>query len=85
MIIDKFVESKRPKNGDSNLKSILKTISWRMLGTLDTIFIAYFITGKIQLAISIGSIEVVTKMILYYFHERVWNKINLNYDEASNQ
>jgi uncharacterized membrane protein len=86
MVIDKLVKSNRPKskNGDSNLKSILKTISWRILGTLDTILIAFFITGKIQIAISIGSIEVVTKMILYYFHERVWNKINLNYDEGSN-
>ncbi|UTJ06492.1 DUF2061 domain-containing protein [Arcobacter roscoffensis] len=58
-------------------RSIVKTISWRTLGTLDTIIISYFITGSLGMAASIGSIELVTKMILYYFHERAWNKINL--------
>jgi len=58
-------------------RSIVKTISWRTVGTLDTIIISYFITGDLGMAAAIGSIEVVTKMILYYFHERVWNKIKL--------
>jgi len=58
-------------------RSIVKTISWRTVGTLDTIIISYFITGDLGMAAAIGSIEVVTKMILYYFHERVWNKIQL--------
>ena len=58
-------------------RSVVKTISWRTVGTLDTIIIAYFITGDLAMAASIGSIEVVTKMILYYFHERAWNKISL--------
>lgn len=57
-------------------RSVVKTISWRTLGTLDTIIISYFITGNLVMAASIGSIEVVTKMILYYFHERAWNKIS---------
>lgn len=57
-------------------RSVVKTISWRTLGTLDTIIISYFITGSLGMAASIGSIELVTKMILYYFHERAWNKIN---------
>lgn len=57
-------------------RSIVKTISWRTLGTLDTIVISYFITGSLGMAASIGSIELVTKMILYYFHERAWNKIS---------
>jgi len=55
-------------------RSVVKTISWRTLGTLDTIIISYFITGNLVMAASIGSIEVVTKMVLYYFHERAWNK-----------
>ncbi len=58
-------------------RSVVKTISWRTVGTLDTIIISYFITGDLVMAASIGSIEVVTKMILYYFHERAWNKISL--------
>lgn len=63
-------------------RSVVKTISWRTLGTLDTIIISYFITGNLVMAASIGSIEVVTKMILYYFHERAWNKIPLGKTEA---
>ncbi|MFA7091705.1 MAG: DUF2061 domain-containing protein [Arcobacteraceae bacterium] len=62
---------------DKPFRSVAKTISWRTLGTLDTIIISYFITGNLVMAASIGSIEVVTKMILYYFHERAWNKINI--------
>jgi len=58
-------------------RSIAKTISWRTIGTIDTIVISYFITGNLVMAASIGSIEVVTKMILYYFHERGWNKVQL--------
>ncbi len=58
-------------------RSVVKTISWRTIGTIDTMIISYFITGDLIMAASIGSIEVVTKMILYYFHERAWNKIPL--------
>ncbi|WP_309496494.1 DUF2061 domain-containing protein [Sulfurovum sp.] len=58
-------------------RSIVKTISWRTIGTLDTVVISYFITGNLKMAASIGSIELFTKMILYYFHERGWNKISL--------
>ena len=58
-------------------RSAIKTISWRTVGTLDTIIISYFITCNLFMAASIGSIEVITKMVLYYIHERVWNKIPL--------
>ncbi len=58
-------------------RSVVKTVSWRVLGTIDTMVISYLVTGSLIMAASIGSIEVVTKMILYYFHERAWNKINI--------
>lgn len=61
---------------DKPVKSFMKSISWRLVGTLDTIVISYFITGKVTIAISIGSIEVFTKTILYYFHERLWAHIH---------
>ncbi|MCG8701635.1 MAG: DUF2061 domain-containing protein, partial [Bacteroidales bacterium] len=48
---------------------------WRVTGTLDTFLVSYLITGKIKFALSISLVEVITKMTLYYFHERVWNKI----------
>jgi uncharacterized membrane protein len=63
-------------------RSVVKTVSWRTVGTLDTIIISYFITGNLTMAASIGSIELVTKMVLYYFHERAWNKISLGRTKA---
>ena len=57
-------------------RSVVKAISWRTVGTLDTIIVSYFITGSLVMAALIGSIEVVTKMALYYFHERAWNKLS---------
>ena len=57
-------------------RSVVKAISWRTVGTLDTIIVSYFITGNLVMAVSIGSIEVITKMVLYYFHERAWNKLS---------
>jgi len=58
-------------------RSVVKTVSWRTVGTLDTMIISYFITGNLTMAASIGSIEVFTKMVLYYIHERAWNKVPL--------
>ena len=61
------------KNPDQ-LRHILKTISWRIVGTLDTMIISYIITGSVSIGMAIGGFEVFTKMILYYLHERVWYK-----------
>lgn len=61
---------------EKSYRSIAKSVSWRTIGTIDTIVIALIITGKAGLALSIGGIEVFTKMGLYYLHERTWNKIN---------
>jgi uncharacterized membrane protein len=63
------------KKGETKRRSLVKAISWRTIGTLDTIIISYFLTGEIKIAISIGGIEIFTKMILYFFHERLWNFI----------
>jgi uncharacterized membrane protein len=80
MILDGVINTKLEK--DSSLeseeglkRSIAKTISWRVVGTLDTILISWLITGTLELAFSIGLVELVTKMGLYFFHERAWNKI----------
>ncbi|MBI1224040.1 MAG: adenylyl-sulfate kinase [Bacteroidetes bacterium] len=61
---------------ESHSRSVVKGISWRAVGTLDTTFISYLITGNPLKALSIGGIEVFTKIFLYYFHERIWQKIN---------
>lgn len=63
-------------SGEKTIRSIVKTISWRTTGTIDTIVISFLITGKLDAAFAIGGIEVFTKIILYFFHERIWNKIS---------
>lgn len=60
------------KATEKGYRSLVKTISWRTLGTIDTIFISWIIVGDINFAVSIGGVELFTKMILYYFHERLW-------------
>ncbi len=60
---------------DKISRSLLKSISWRILGTIDTFIISYFITGQIKFALSIGLIELLTKMFLFFMHERLWNQI----------
>ena len=64
-------------------RHILKTISWRVLGTLDTIILSWAITGSWKLGLSIGGVEVITKMVLYFLHERAWYKFsNYGVDKA---
>lgn len=70
---DSFEKDKR---SESPKRSILKSISWRVIGTLDTIVISWIVTGTLSLAFSIGLVELVTKMLLYFFHERIWNNIS---------
>ena len=62
------------KMKENKSRSLGKSISWRILASCDTILISYIITGSFTIAATIGSIEVLTKMFLYYFHERAWNK-----------
>ena len=57
-------------------RHILKTITWRIIGTLDTMILSWIITGNWKWGVAIGSIEVITKMILYYFHERAWYRFS---------
>jgi uncharacterized membrane protein len=55
---------------------MLKAISWRATGTVDTMVISFLVTGQAKLALSIGVFELFTKTCLYYLHERAWNKIS---------
>jgi uncharacterized membrane protein len=60
---------------DLHHRSIIKGISWRFFGTIDTVTIAFFITGDYSKAFSIGFTEIFTKVFLYYLHERIWFKV----------
>ncbi len=79
MILDKVATQKTTYDDDRSsekpVRSIAKAVSWRVIGTLDTLIVSYFLTGEIVLATSIASVDFVTKMILYFFHERIWNRI----------
>ena len=56
-------------------RSVAKSISWRLLGSADTFVLGYLITGNATWAGSIAGLEVLTKMVLYFLHERVWVQI----------
>ncbi len=60
---------------EKNYRSLVKSISYRITGTIATFIISYSITGELKLAFSITGVETVSKIILFYFHERMWNKI----------
>ena len=62
---------------DSKLRSMLKAVSWRVVGTIDTILVSYFWTGDTSKALKIGGTDVLTKILLYYFHERAWARVPL--------
>lgn len=57
---------------ESRLRSCLKAVSWRIVGTIDTMLWAWLITGKWRLSLAIGSAEALSKVILFYWHERAW-------------
>lgn len=61
---------------DQKRRSIAKTATWRITATLDTMLLAWFFTGSPAAAVTIGSLEILTKLVLYYLHERFWNKIS---------
>ena len=83
MILNQIIFSKKTqskgfdedKTSEKPLRSVAKALSWRVIGTLDTLIVSYFLTGKIALAASIASVDFLTKLVLYFFHERIWNKI----------
>jgi len=63
------------KRSLDQVRHIAKTITWRIIGTIDTMAITWFITGDPMTGLKIGGVEVFTKMVLYYLNERVWYKI----------
>lgn len=75
MLIDLLRSKKTSEIVSRDAKiSACKAVTWRLLGTIDTMIISFFMTGNIKIAFSIGSFEVFTKMVLYFIHERVWAK-----------
>ncbi len=57
-------------------RHIAKSITWRIVGTLDTVILSGILTGSWVMGLTIGGVEVITKMILYFLHERAWYKLS---------
>ncbi len=58
-------------------RHILKTFTWRIIATLTTTGIAWMVTGDPMIGLKVGGIEFVLKMVLYYFHEKIWFKVEI--------
>jgi uncharacterized membrane protein len=68
MMFNKFLE-------DARSRHMAKTITWRIVGTVDTILLGWLVSGDAKIGMAIGGLEVMTKMVLYYIHERAWYKL----------
>ena len=75
-LLQRFVKSWALNKGETGLRSLVKAYSYRMCGTTTTVIISYIVTGKLIISLTIGASEIVIKPLVYWFHERVWNKIN---------
>jgi len=65
---------------DLKIRSLVKTVSWRITGSAATFFIAYLFTGDLTVAGVIGLVQLVSNTILHYLHERLWNRIQWGRD-----
>lgn len=75
MLIDKVIKPIFKPDTDK-VRHLLKAISWRTIGTIDTMILGWIISGNPMTGVKIGAVEVFTKIFLYYAHERVWFRIN---------
>jgi adenylylsulfate kinase len=68
---------------ETTFRSVLKTITWRLWATAITILLVWLFTRKLELAFSIGGLEVTSKLVAYFIHERIWDKINIGRREIN--
>ncbi len=61
---------------ESHKRSILKTVTWRVLATLVTTLVVYWFTREVSLALGAGFVDAVIKMFIYYAHERLWDRMS---------
>lgn len=60
---------------ETHFRSILKGISWRVIASATTMTVVYMVTGDLSLMASVGAVDVTAKIFFYYFHERIWGKV----------
>lgn len=68
---------------ETHARSVAKAISWRVLGSIATTLLVLLITGRLALSLAVGGIEFVAKIGLFWFHERVWNRLGFGKREVS--
>lgn len=69
---------------ESHLRSMIKAVSWRIFGTFSTMLITFMVTHQIHFALYVGLFEFISKIGLFYLHERIWNKIPLGFRTHKN-
>ena len=62
---------------ESAMRSVFKAVSWRILATLTTALLVYAVTRRTDIAVTVGMLDGIAKLALYYFHERLWNRLNV--------
>jgi uncharacterized membrane protein len=70
------MENSKKSAGEKHSRTILKAISWRLFGSITTFGVTFFMTDSINIATTVSAIELLSKIFLFYLHERVWIKIN---------
>lgn len=60
---------------EKHARAVIKAVTYRGLGTLVTISVVYAFTGQLALSVGVGAVEVLSKMLFYYIHERLWERI----------
>jgi len=61
---------------ERNVRSIAKAISWRVVATSTTIILVLIFTGNIVISAGVGAFELLSKTVIYYIHERIWNRLS---------
>ncbi len=61
---------------EKRVRSVAKTISWRIVATSTTILLVFLFTRDFVISASVGSLEVLAKIVIYYVHERIWNMLD---------
>ncbi|MDH5353242.1 MAG: DUF2061 domain-containing protein [Gammaproteobacteria bacterium] len=74
-LINEKAKVRQTEVREKPVRSLLKALSWRITGSLDTILLSWLFTQNVNTALAIGLSEVLTKTLLYYLHERAWNRV----------
>lgn len=78
-----FKELEKHKQEITKKRHLLKTVTWRILGTISTMTLAWFVTDSLTVGFEVAGLELITKTALYYFHERVWYKYDFGLQEKN--